>query len=75
MLGVLDTDIMRAINAFEAVSIVKSEDWDQLDPVVMAVALDAELVAETKYSQNSIVLCGKSLVDFCILKSGFNHNV
>ncbi|XP_053601167.1 inosine-uridine preferring nucleoside hydrolase-like [Plodia interpunctella] len=58
-LGVIPTKMMEVQNCFERVSMSGNyTGWTQLDPAVMALALNDSLVEEIKYSNNSIILCG-----------------
>ncbi|XP_061716495.1 inosine-uridine preferring nucleoside hydrolase-like [Cydia pomonella] len=59
VLGAIPTEIMRAQNAFERITIVKNDYFTLLDPVVMGIALNDTIVGDVKYSQNSIILCGE----------------
>ncbi|XP_046973665.1 inosine-uridine preferring nucleoside hydrolase-like [Vanessa cardui] len=59
ILGSINTSIMQAQNKYEVVSLSVSTYWCLLDPSAMAIALDETLnVQETRYSNNSITLCG-----------------
>ncbi|XP_050350330.1 uncharacterized protein LOC126773422 [Nymphalis io] len=59
VLGSIDTKIMRAQNNYERVSLSVSTNWCLLDPSAMAIALDETLIVqETRFSNNSIILCG-----------------
>ncbi|CAH0600228.1 unnamed protein product [Chrysodeixis includens] len=58
VLGSIDTEIIKAQNKFERVSMTKEERWQALDPAVIALFLKPELVQEYKYSKNDITLCG-----------------
>ncbi|KAL0849839.1 hypothetical protein ABMA28_011777 [Loxostege sticticalis] len=58
VLGTIDTDIIRAMNKFESVSLPKSDQWDALDPAAIAVAVNPSLVSEYRYSKHGIHLCG-----------------
>ncbi|CAG4920956.1 unnamed protein product [Colias eurytheme] len=64
--GVLDTDIIRAQNGYERITLPQSDRWQQLDPAVVALFVKPELVSEYKYSKNDIILCGD--------KRGMNTN-
>ncbi|KAI5639387.1 inosine-uridine preferring nucleoside hydrolase domain-containing protein [Phthorimaea operculella] len=57
--GAIDTDIVRAINRYERVAMKKSHLWQSLDPSVIAVVLNPDLVKEYKYSKNDIILSGE----------------
>lgn len=61
VLGAIETDTMRALNYFERLSIGKDNKtkWGNLDPVVVALALNSTIFEDIKYSENSIILCGK----------------
>ncbi|XP_026485043.2 uncharacterized protein LOC113392713 [Vanessa tameamea] len=59
VLGSIDTKIMQAQNQYERLSLNVSTYWTLLDPSAMAIALDETLIVqETRYSNNSIILCG-----------------
>ncbi|XP_022131210.2 uncharacterized protein C1683.06c-like [Pieris rapae] len=57
--GVINTDIVRSLNAFERISMGLTEDWRPLDPSAMAIVLEPSLVLEKKLTNTSIFLCGK----------------
>ncbi|CAH2069000.1 unnamed protein product, partial [Iphiclides podalirius] len=59
VLGQLQTDIMKAQNLFEKISMKRSNRWQALDPATVAVAVNPALVREYKYSKNSIITCGE----------------
>ncbi|CAG5036491.1 unnamed protein product [Parnassius apollo] len=58
VLGAIETEVMRAQNLFETISLQESDRWQSLDPAAVAVALKPDLVKEYKYSKNSIKTCG-----------------
>lgn len=58
VLGSINTDIMRAQNLYERVSLQHSDRWQALDPAMVAIALKPDLVNEYKYSKSDIILCG-----------------
>ncbi|CAH0722917.1 unnamed protein product, partial [Brenthis ino] len=66
VLGTINTDIMRAQNLYERISLTYSDRWHALDPATIAIALRPDLVDEYKYSKNDIILCGE--------KRGVNTN-
>ncbi|XP_063835751.1 uncharacterized protein LOC135084929 [Ostrinia nubilalis] len=57
--GAIDTDIIRAMNQFESVSLPKSDRWHALDPAAVAVVVKPSLVSECQYSKHDIHLCGQ----------------
>lgn len=59
VLGAIPTKIMKAQNSYERISFASSDNWSLLDPAVAAIVLDHAVVQEYKYSNNSIILCGK----------------
>ncbi|XP_045761226.1 inosine-uridine preferring nucleoside hydrolase-like isoform X1 [Maniola jurtina] len=66
VLGAINTDIIKAQNLYEKVSLKRGDRWQALDPATVAIALKPELVDEYKYSKNDITLCGS--------KRGINTN-
>ncbi|XP_049887853.1 uncharacterized protein LOC126382131 isoform X2 [Pectinophora gossypiella] len=58
VLGGIDTDIIKALNKYESVSIPKNVAWTSLDPSVLAAVINPDLVEEYKYSKNDIIMCG-----------------
>ncbi|XP_063628881.1 nucleoside hydrolase-like [Cydia splendana] len=61
VLGSLPTVKIRALNTFERISLNSAEQaqfWYPLDPLVVATALNEDLVTEIQYANNSVVLCG-----------------
>ncbi|XP_060810311.1 uncharacterized protein LOC106141360 [Amyelois transitella] len=58
ILGSIPTKTMEALNCFERVSMSGKSGWTQLDPAVMALALNSSIIEEVRYSNNSIILCG-----------------
>ncbi|XP_039765605.1 probable uridine nucleosidase 2 isoform X2 [Pararge aegeria] len=58
VLGAIDTDIVKAQNRYEKVSLQRGDRWQALDPATVAIALNPELVEEYRYSKNDITLCG-----------------
>lgn len=66
VLGAINTDIMKAQNLYEKVSLTRSDRWQALDPATVALAVKPDLVDEYKYSKNDIILCGE--------KRGINTN-
>lgn len=58
-LGAIDTDIIKAQNKYEQVSLGKEESWQALDPATVSLFLRPDLVAEYKYSKNDITICGE----------------
>ncbi|XP_072935927.1 uncharacterized protein [Epargyreus clarus] len=67
VLGGIQTDIIKAQNMYESVVLAKEQDWAALDPAVVAVVVNPDLVSEYKYSKNDILLCGE--------KRGINTNI
>ncbi|XP_028178851.1 uncharacterized protein C1683.06c-like isoform X4 [Ostrinia furnacalis] len=66
-LGAIDSEVVRAMNKYEQVSLRRpGSRWQSLDPSAVAAAIKTELVNEYKYSQNDIILCGD--------KRGLNTN-
>lgn len=59
MLGAIDTDIMKAQNNFERVSLAMSDRWQSLDPAMVAMVINPNLIEEYRYAKNDIILCGK----------------
>ncbi|KAJ2943961.1 hypothetical protein O0L34_g8284 [Tuta absoluta] len=59
VLGAIDTNIVKAINRYERVAMNKSHLWQSLDPSVIAVVLNPDLVKDFKYSKNDIVINGE----------------
>ncbi|XP_059049345.1 inosine-uridine preferring nucleoside hydrolase-like [Achroia grisella] len=59
VLGAIPTKTIQILNRYETIALEQSTYWAMLDPAVMAIALNSSLVEEIKYSNNSIVLCGK----------------
>ncbi|XP_041973606.1 inosine-uridine preferring nucleoside hydrolase-like isoform X2 [Aricia agestis] len=59
VLGAIPTDIMRAQNLFEQVSLASQESWQALDPAAVAAAINPSLVDEFKFSRHDIVTCGE----------------
>ncbi|CAK1548704.1 unnamed protein product [Leptosia nina] len=66
VLGVINTDIVRAQNQYERITLPQSGQWHALDPAVVALVVRPDLVQEYKYSKNDIILCGD--------KRGLNTN-
>ncbi|XP_038209333.1 inosine-uridine preferring nucleoside hydrolase-like isoform X2 [Zerene cesonia] len=66
VLGVIDSDIIRAQNSYERITLPQSDRWQQLDPAVVALCVKPDLVSEYRYSKNDIILCGD--------KRGMNTN-
>ncbi|CAH2099532.1 unnamed protein product [Euphydryas editha] len=66
VLGAINTDIIKAQNIYEKVSLKRSDRWQALDPATVALAIKPDLVDEYKYSKNDIILCGE--------KRGINTN-
>uniref|UniRef100_A0A2A4JSV1 Inosine/uridine-preferring nucleoside hydrolase domain-containing protein n=1 Tax=Heliothis virescens TaxID=7102 RepID=A0A2A4JSV1_HELVI len=66
LLGAIDTDIMKAQNKYEKVSLGLEGTWQALDPATVSLFLRPDLVAEYKYSKNDITVCGE--------KRGINTN-
>ncbi|KAM3960165.1 inosine-uridine preferring nucleoside hydrolase-like [Aphomia sociella] len=58
VLGAIPTKTMQVQNKYEQVSAENSTNWLFLDPAVMSIALNSNVVDEIKYSNNSILLCG-----------------
>ncbi|CAG5036488.1 unnamed protein product [Parnassius apollo] len=58
VLGAIDTEVMRAQNLFEKISLQWSDRWQALDPAAVAVVIKPDLVKEYKYSKNGIKTCG-----------------
>ncbi|KAJ8735045.1 hypothetical protein PYW08_014295 [Mythimna loreyi] len=65
-LGAIDTEIIKAQNKFEKVSLEAEPTWQALDPAVVSLFLRPDLVEEYKYSKNDIITCGD--------KRGINTN-
>ncbi|KAJ8733771.1 hypothetical protein PYW07_014322 [Mythimna separata] len=66
-LGAIDTEIIKAQNKFEKVSLEAEPTWQALDPAVVSLFLRPDLVEEYKYSKNDIIVCGD--------KRGINTNI
>ncbi|CAK1548703.1 unnamed protein product [Leptosia nina] len=64
--GALQSEIVKAQNMYERISLTKNDRWHALDPAAVAIALKPDLVREYKYSQNDILLEGD--------KRGINKN-
>ncbi|XP_052753724.1 uncharacterized protein LOC113514760 isoform X3 [Galleria mellonella] len=60
VLGAINTDIIKAQNKFEQVSMKKNVRWQALDPASVAIVVRPDLVKEYKYSRNDINLCGEN---------------
>jgi hypothetical protein len=58
-LGTIQTIIMKNQNQFDSISLPKSDRWEYLDPFVMSLALEEDVVAGTSFALNNITLCGK----------------
>lgn len=57
-LGAINTNIIKAQNKFERVSLMGQTSWPALDPATVAMFVKPDLVDEYKYSKNNIVTCG-----------------
>ncbi|CAH2099530.1 unnamed protein product [Euphydryas editha] len=66
VLGAINTNIIKAQNLYEKVSLKRSDRWHALDPATVALAIKPDLVDEYKYTKNDITLCGE--------KRGINTN-
>ncbi|KAM3960166.1 uncharacterized protein ACR2FA_005797 [Aphomia sociella] len=60
VLGAIETDIIKAQNKFEQVSMKRNVRWQSLDPAAIAIMVRPDLVKEYKYSKNYINLCGEN---------------
>ncbi|XP_050350343.1 inosine-uridine preferring nucleoside hydrolase-like [Nymphalis io] len=58
VLGAINTDIMKAQNLYEKISLRRGDRWEALDPATVAIAIKPDLVDEYKFSKNDIILCG-----------------
>lgn len=58
VLGAIKTEIMKHENIYERVALAQEEEWQALDPALVAIYLRPDLVTEYKYSKNDITLCG-----------------
>ncbi|KAL4707639.1 hypothetical protein ACJJTC_006989 [Scirpophaga incertulas] len=58
-LGLIKTKIMKAQNSYERISILKEDRWHFLDPAVMSLALDKEMIVSSGFSKQSITLSGQ----------------
>nr|XP_049697981.1 uncharacterized protein LOC110370000 isoform X1 [Helicoverpa armigera] len=59
LLGAMDTEIMKAQNKYEKVSLALEGTWQALDPATVSLFLRPDLVEEYKYSKNDITVCGE----------------
>ncbi|XP_028037674.1 uncharacterized protein C1683.06c-like isoform X2 [Bombyx mandarina] len=60
VLGAINTEIIRAQNKYERISLPREDRWQALDPATVALFLRPDLVQEYKYSKNTIALCGEN---------------
>ncbi|KAL4707637.1 hypothetical protein ACJJTC_006987 [Scirpophaga incertulas] len=71
-LGSIQTKIMEAQNSYEVVSQATIKDvWVLLDPAVMSIALNNDIIESTLPSNQSITLCG---TDRGIVTNDFNSD-
>ncbi|VVC97556.1 unnamed protein product [Leptidea sinapis] len=59
ILGKIQSNVIKAMNVYERISLSRSNDWHPLDAAAMSIVLNAMIVGEVKYTWNYLNLCGK----------------
>ncbi|XP_050684528.1 uncharacterized protein LOC126979328 [Leptidea sinapis] len=58
ILGKIQSNVIKAMNVYERISLSRSNDWHPLDAAAMSIVLNAMIVGEVKYTWNYLNLCG-----------------